>query len=335
MKRKTRECSALLAALLITGCLLCARSPVHASSVQDKDRTHHSVNLVPVDKDLKLEVLDRGGFGRPLILLAGLESTAHGFDDFVTKLTASFHVYGITRCGSGASSTPMPDGKNYSAARMSDDVLAVMDEPKFNRPVLLSHSIAGEQLSSIGTRLPESVAGLVYFNARYACAYCDVNAVGGKWIFDPSPHERELDEYGSPGAPKKNKLQIDHRLKTSLPRSEKDLELDQKQYEEMPENAPGPANNPQGKINAALLRQFQIYKGVCCPALAIFADLHTLPTNARDDPEKRRGMIAEDLATTSAQADGFQDGNRSARVVQLPQASHWVVGSNEADPQRE
>jgi pimeloyl-ACP methyl ester carboxylesterase len=44
-------------------------------------------------------------------------------------------------------------------------VLAVCDSLKLNRPVLIGHSIAGEELSSIGSRHPEKVAGLIYLDA--------------------------------------------------------------------------------------------------------------------------------------------------------------------------
>src|ERR1700744_3803256 len=94
------------------------------------DSTPHKVQFVEVEKDVKLEVLDWGGSGRPLILLAGLGNDAHSFDVFAPKLAAHYHVYGITRRGFGASSTPEPTAENYSAHRLADDVLAVMDALK-------------------------------------------------------------------------------------------------------------------------------------------------------------------------------------------------------------
>ena len=90
------------------------------------DPSPHSVQFVTVDKDVKLEVLDWGGTGRPLVLLAGLGNTAHVFDDFAPKLTSDYHVYGITRRGFGASSKP---DSGYSADRLGYDVLAVLGEP--------------------------------------------------------------------------------------------------------------------------------------------------------------------------------------------------------------
>src|SRR5208337_759650 len=115
----------------------------------------------------RLEVLDWNGSGRPVVLLPGGGDTAHVFDEFAPKLKAKgqCHVYGITPRGFGAS--------GFSACKngcdcLGDDVLAVIDALKLNRPVLVGHSIAGEELSSVATRHPEKIAGLVYLESGYA-----------------------------------------------------------------------------------------------------------------------------------------------------------------------
>ena len=131
-----------------------------------------SVSFVPVAPGVKLEVLDWGGTGRPLILLPGLGDTAHAFDPFAHKLTLKYHVYGITRRGFGESTTPPPTQANYNANRLGDDVLAVIAALHLpQRPVLVGHSIAGEELSSIGSRHPGKIAGLVYLDAAYGYAF--------------------------------------------------------------------------------------------------------------------------------------------------------------------
>jgi hypothetical protein len=89
---------------------------------------------------------------------AGLGNTAHIFDKVAPKLTTAYHVYGITRRGFGASSVP---ASGYSADRLGDDVLEVMAALELIKPVLIGHSIAGEELSSVGSRRPELVGGLI------------------------------------------------------------------------------------------------------------------------------------------------------------------------------
>ena len=135
-----------------------------------RDPSAHRAQVVTVDKDVKLEVLDWGGSGQPLVFLSGLGNTAHIFDKFAPKFVDQFHVYGITRRGFGASSSP---ASGYSADRLGDDVLEVLDSLKLSRPVLAGHSIAGEELSSIGSRHPQKVSGLVYLDAAYGYAFDD------------------------------------------------------------------------------------------------------------------------------------------------------------------
>jgi pimeloyl-ACP methyl ester carboxylesterase len=149
------------------------------------------VQFVTVDKDVKLEVLDWGGSGRPLVCLAGLGDTAHGFDNFAPKFTAHYHVYGITRRGFGASSKPALIVANYTADRLGDDVLAVIAALNLNRPVLVGHSIAGEELSSIGSRHPERVAGLIYLDAALPFAY--YNHANNDWLLDMLDLKKRMD----------------------------------------------------------------------------------------------------------------------------------------------
>ena len=135
-----------------------------------KDPSPHTVQFVTVDKTIRLEVLDWGGSGPAIVLLTGLGNTAHVFDKFAPKLTVGRHVYGITRRGFGVSSAP---ASGYSADRLGDDVLEVIDFLKIERPVLVGHSIGGEELSSVGSRRPDRVAGLIYLDAGYSYAYYD------------------------------------------------------------------------------------------------------------------------------------------------------------------
>jgi non-heme chloroperoxidase len=120
------------------------------------------VQFVTVEDDVQLEVLDWGGSGRPIVLLAGSGNTAHVFDDFGPKLTACCHVFGITRRGFGASSHPV---SGYDDQRLADDVLQVLDSMRIDAPVLAGHSMAGGELTTLGSQHSNRLAGLVYLDA--------------------------------------------------------------------------------------------------------------------------------------------------------------------------
>src|SRR4051794_24811365 len=112
-----------------------------------RDRSRHQVTFITVDNDVQLEVLDWGGSGRALVLLAGSGNTAHVFDDFAPKLSDCCHVYGITRRGFGGSSHP-PAG--YDEQRLADDALAVLEAPHLEHSGLEGYSNAGGEVTKNG-----------------------------------------------------------------------------------------------------------------------------------------------------------------------------------------
>jgi pimeloyl-ACP methyl ester carboxylesterase len=98
------------------------------------DPSPHKAEFVTIEDGVRLEVLDWGGSGRPLVLLAGSGNSAHVFDDFAPRLLEFGHVYGITRRGFGASSQP---ASGYDDQRLADDVLTVIDALHIPFPVLI------------------------------------------------------------------------------------------------------------------------------------------------------------------------------------------------------
>jgi non-heme chloroperoxidase len=294
------------------------------------DPSPHTAQFITVDKDVKLEVLDWGGSGRPLVLLTGLGNNAHVFDKFAPKLSGTYHVYGITRRGYGASSAPT---SGYSADRLGDDVLAVMDSLKLNKPILVGHSIAGEELSSIGSRHPEKVAGLIYLDAGYAYAYYD--RARGDYRIDLIDLQKKLEQL-QPGKGPANPLPlIQELLETALPGFERDLRDEQKDLQSMPAAMLAAASAPPPMAAQAILAGMQKYSSVPVPILAIFAVPHDLGPLGGSDAAARAASEARDLASTGAQAKAFEAGLPSAHVVRLAHANHYVFLSNEADVLRE
>jgi non-heme chloroperoxidase len=137
-----------------------------------KDPSPHLTRMVRVAPQVDIETLDWGGHGRALVLIAGSGSTAHVFDDFAALLTPDYHVYGVTRRGYGKSSAPK---SGYTADRLGDDVVAVIEALHIDKPILMGHSFGGQEVSDVATRFPQLVSGAVYLDAVYSydAAYDD------------------------------------------------------------------------------------------------------------------------------------------------------------------
>lgn len=293
-------------------------------------------SMVETEPGVKVEVLDWGGSGPSLVLLAGLGAKGSDYGSFPVALRTNFHVYAITRRGYGNSSAPVPTAENYSANRLADDVIAVVNKLHLSRPLIVGHSLAGEELSSIGSRMPERVAGLVYLDAGYRYALSgpglndlqidmismrrylshaldDINPVEGKnsvdaFLKELPDFEKELQAYS-------------HALARAAPMSTADLAKEE-----------ADRNTPEGRAERAILDSEQRYKSVKCPMLVIFAYPHQLPSNVtgveRAEREKQdMEFVDQRLRLFRAQPD--------AKIVLLPHAAHDVHDSNRAEVLKE
>jgi non-heme chloroperoxidase len=231
--------------------------------------------------------------------------------------------------GFGKSSAP---SSGYSADRLGDDVLAVMDSLALNKPVLVGHSIAGEELSSIGSRHPEKIAGLVYLEAAYWYAYYD--AAHGGFDTDLADLKRKLDRFQ--GAATLDKKSVQEILDT-LPLFERALRdrLNEVEVTPPPMLAAQTSAPPPPAPVLAVLAGEQKYTSIPVPVLAMFAVPHDLGPVPGADPAARQALQARDEATAGAQAAAFERGVPTARVVRLPHANHAVFASNEEDVLRE
>src|SRR5882724_13191400 len=134
MRERSRRAINLILLLAVGAC-------AQQSSAWDPSK--HVTQFVTVEEGVRLEVLDWGGRGRAVVLLAGSGNSAHVFDEFAPKLVQFCHVYGITRRGFGASSQP---ASGYDDQRLADDVLGVIDSLGIAAPVVVGHSMAGGEL---------------------------------------------------------------------------------------------------------------------------------------------------------------------------------------------
>ncbi|MBA3558992.1 MAG: alpha/beta hydrolase [Gemmatimonadaceae bacterium] len=120
--------------------------------------------LIAIADSVQLEVVDWGGKGPTLILLAGLGHTAHVFDAFAPRLTSRLHVVGITRRGVGASSRPR---EGYDSTTLVRDLVAVLDSLGLAKASFAGHSFAGSEMSILAARFPDRVQRLIYLDSAF------------------------------------------------------------------------------------------------------------------------------------------------------------------------
>ena len=323
--RSWLACPALFVSLL---------DPLHSQRLDSwQDPSPHSVQFVAVDQDVRLEVLDWGGAGRPVVLLAGGGNTAHIYDEFATKLTASYHVYGITRRGFGASGFSATDDP---ADRLGDDVVAVIDALKLDSPVLVGHSIAGAELSSVANRYSDRVAGLVYLDAAYSYAFDNgkgADVMQMQRLKAPSPPSPDRADLASFPAFTKYQERVNG---FRFP----EAELRQQRITTPAGEVGRERNFPGSALFMPLLTGTRKYTAIPVPALVIFANPHGLGTwvNGNTDPTVQTAAESYSsalAALTERQEKAVENGVPTAHVITVPGAHHHVFLSNEADVIRE
>jgi non-heme chloroperoxidase len=290
------------------------------------DASPHKTTFVAVQPGVKLEVLDWGGSGLPLIFLSGLYGTGHSFDGFAERFTSKHHVYAITRRGFGMSSAPAPTDANYDADRMGDDVAAVMDALHIEKPVIAGHSIAGQELSSIGTRHPDRIAGLIYLESLYPYAF--YNPAEPNLALDAATVRRDLDQMFDHQPSAAEWSALIKKTQTELVNLEQSL----KDTAAMMDVINGLPPQPESLSDLAankIVANARSYGAAAVPVLAVIA----LPRRCApqcDTPGMKRIM-----ANDAARADLFEKSAPHARVVRIANASHFIWRSNEAQVEQE
>ena len=316
------ETSVFRSIVLLTAVLACFGA---AGAQQWRDEAAHRTLWVTVDEAVSLEVLDWGGTGRPLVLLAGLGHTAHVFDALAPNLTGFFHVYAITRRGFG-SSTHTSSG--YTDTRLAVDVMAVVDSLQLTGTVLAGHSFAGQELTAIGIRRPASIAGLVYLDA----AADDLHGLQNepklqaimRQLPQPRPTESDRNSFSA--------LQAWWTRTYGIRPPEAEL---RNMYRATSNGGIGKERVAEGAWKAAMTGVSKPdYDGIRVPILAIYAvprSARDLPPWLRTDDELRGRAIDEaylyGVAARERASKAFRRAPHS-RIVNLYGADHYLFLSH-------
>jgi non-heme chloroperoxidase len=329
-----------MSSLSVLGCVAVATTLVLAQDVASqpvawRDPSPHQIRRVTVDSPVQLEVMEWGGSGPSVVLLACYVS-AHVYDDFAPRLTSQFNVIGITRRGIGASDKP---ATGYTVQRSVDDVLAVLDALKVQKTLLVGHSCAGQVLTMFAAQHSDRLLGLVYLDGASdpTMTPADVGASLPDRALLPRPLK--------PLAPADNSsfesLQASQRSSRGWAFPEAEL---RQQY----------VQNPDGSVGASLLspvirraitvdaRVKPDYSGIRAPVLAIYVKdppFEEVAATYLISNEQERGALRQEYAATQALYGRWQRDLRervpSARIVELQGASLYMFQSNEADVLRE
>lgn len=307
-----------------------------------RDPSPHRVQFVTVEDNVKLEVLDWGGSGRPIVLLTGSGNTAHVYDEFALKLLDCCHVYGITRRGFGLSSHPE---SGYTDQRLADDVLQVLDSLNIIAPILVGHSMSGSELTTLGTQHSDRLSGLVYLDAAddpvdFPWKDLDYRALFAK--FPPS-----VVNPVSPSEADKKSFQAfrDYWQRRTISFAFPESEL-RNMYNQNPDGSVGPNRTPSfvGKAIGEGSKK-RDYSKIRVPVLAFFAvsrpvvggrsEFYRFQPKNEDERAALEKIYTADRAYINRWENTMRTGVPDARIVELPGANHYVFFTNEADVLRE
>jgi non-heme chloroperoxidase len=285
--------------------------------------------FVDVGDGVKVEVLDWGGSGKPLVLLAGSGNTAHIFEDFAPKLVecCQVHVYGITRRGYGRSSKPE---RGYSTPELAEDDWRVIRTLKLQKPLVVGHSMAGSEMTFLAQKHASDLTALIYLDANadpmdYPWSNAEYRALTIKAIKGgPGPPKRTAADNSSVQA-----YQAYQRRTGDAPFSAAEIGSI---YMINPDGSVGKNRAPPyvGKeIDAGSIPKD--YRGIDIPVLALLAV--PLPPS---DKWKHAAVKSEEERHDSDRSDeilmeyihrwenNLKNADPLAKVVELPGAHHYV-----------
>ena len=111
----------------------------------------------------------------------------------------------------------------------------MLDQLKLQTPVLVGYSFAGEEMSSVESRFPNRVAGLIYLDGAFRYAFSPIDR--GDFQIDTLELRRRLDAVTNAISPGETRAAIDEILRV-LPQYEKDLAQQKKDLANAPDMKP-------------------------------------------------------------------------------------------------
>ena len=196
-----------------------------------------------------------------------------------------------------------------------------MDALHIGKAFLAGHSIGGVELSSIGTRHPERALGLIYLDAGYPIAFYEpksasaIDTEAGQLAYD-------FGRYSAAGKTERAALLRDiarllPNVQAHLPWATAEL-ADEQEWPVIP--------SEQARIGEMVAASLHTYTGIKPPMLLIYPVPPACPANC---------TVTSYTADFPTQIAAVKADYPQARVVELPNATHYLFRSNQADVVRE
>jgi non-heme chloroperoxidase len=313
MNTISRTLLLLLLAMLSVSCT--------ATGTAWTDKSPHQVGFIKVN-GVRLHYLDWGGSGDTLLLLTGMGSTAHIYDDLAPKFTDRFHVLALTWRGQGESDKPET---GYDTATLVDDIRQFLDALKIHRVSLVGHSLAGDELTMFAGKYPQRVEKLVYLDAAYDRSTQRFHAELGA-VYLPFPKH----DNNSWDASKAWSKKFFHVL---TPAVEADLRAGYVLHDDgrLEDLIPARVYEALGKG----IQPNPAYSEARAPALSFFADDLSQDLIPNENREKAKPLLAALVQWQTAERERFRKGMPHARIVVMPNTSHYCFIHREAEVVRE
>jgi len=291
-----------------------------------KDQATYQTEFVTGSTNNKIEVLDFGGTGQPILFLTGLGNSAHVFVDFAPKFCDKFHVYAMTRRGFGASEQTT---NGYGIDTLSMDILSVTKALNLDKVILIGHSIAGDEISKFASSYPDKVEKIIYLDA----AYDRTNLMATIMPYMPAfPNLTAKDSSSF-----ENFKAFNAKMGVTMPDKElKSTSVFSKDGKYLKGVTP---DEIQGKIIMGIERPN--YKSINCPALSIYAIANSVYTtipfyDSLDTVNKKKAdtcfTIFKNIGTD--QIALFKKEVKKGIVKEIKGANHYVFISNPVETEK-
>ncbi|OCP38561.1 alpha/beta fold hydrolase [Ensifer sp. LC163] len=291
------------------------------------DASPHSSNFIEAN-GIRLNYLDWGDNGPPVVMIHGIGDDPHIFDDLANSLKGRFHLIAYARRGHGHSDAPAGP---YDHTALVADLKGLLDALAIEKASLIGWSLGGNEITEFAGTYPDRVDKLVYLESGYDWSYpaflnafVDMLAVNAPAASDVASIDAFRDWYHAAW------LGSDTPWSNGMEAYLRDL------LRIAPDNSIRvvPSDATYGAILAEMAKWYRDYEKVKAPALVFYASSF-FPVD-RSDPApsaKLKAFNEEVVAPFRATSmERVSSELKRATIKQFPNTTHMGIGIHDPEP---